>query len=163
MMEWLPEFALDHTEQQSINAGSAARALRNAAQRVYQTDSSKNAGVRRTPPAHRGPASTRKANVAPQARPCCARPREVGERDHTGQEAATERHRSGSQGGGTVASGLQFFFILCASGLPVGFSTCPGCFSSGRLARSAVERACRSTAAEGPSWRPYCLRHLALI
>src|ERR1700730_556617 len=44
MMEWLPEFALDHTEQQSINAGSAARALRNAAQRVYQTDKFKKRG-----------------------------------------------------------------------------------------------------------------------
>jgi hypothetical protein len=44
MLEWLPEFALDHTEQQSINAGSAARALRNAAQRVYQTDKFKKRG-----------------------------------------------------------------------------------------------------------------------
>ncbi len=43
-MEWLPEFALDHTEQQNINAGSAARALRNAAQRVYQTDKFKKRG-----------------------------------------------------------------------------------------------------------------------
>lgn len=44
IMEWLPEFALDHTEQQNINAGSAARALRNAAQRVYQTDKFKKRG-----------------------------------------------------------------------------------------------------------------------
>ena len=44
IMEWLPEFALDHSEQQRINAGSAARALRNAAQRVYQTDKFKKRG-----------------------------------------------------------------------------------------------------------------------
>jgi hypothetical protein len=44
MMEWLPEFALDHTEQQNIHAGTAARALRNAALRVYQTDKFKKRG-----------------------------------------------------------------------------------------------------------------------
>jgi hypothetical protein len=44
MLEWLPEFALGHTEQQGINAGTAARALRNAAQRVYQTDKFKKRG-----------------------------------------------------------------------------------------------------------------------
>jgi hypothetical protein len=44
MMEWLPEFALDYTEQASVNVGSAARALRNAALRVYQTDKFKKRG-----------------------------------------------------------------------------------------------------------------------
>ncbi len=44
MMEWLPEFALNYTERKGIGSNNALRLLREAANRVYQTDNFQNRG-----------------------------------------------------------------------------------------------------------------------
>jgi hypothetical protein len=44
MLEWLPEFALNYTEAKSVQSGNAARLLKEAALRVYQTDKFQNRG-----------------------------------------------------------------------------------------------------------------------
>lgn len=44
MMEWLPEFALNYTERKGIGSNNALRLLREAANRVYQTENFRNRG-----------------------------------------------------------------------------------------------------------------------
>jgi hypothetical protein len=44
LMEWLPEFALTHSEREGLTAASAVALIRQAAQTVYKTEKFKNRG-----------------------------------------------------------------------------------------------------------------------
>lgn len=44
ILEWLPEFALKHSELSDLNSGNAVPLIRNAAKRVYESQKFKNRG-----------------------------------------------------------------------------------------------------------------------